>query len=158
FHRIDYGNMEMHVVIDDPGAFTKPWTINRTTTLEPAFEMTEYVCNENNQDPGHLDVTLGKGHENPKTLKNGVPPVQARKAPNPPSGATPRTADGKVDFSGVWAPGGISLSNDPSYTPAFKKIYDERKANKQKDDPEKFCLPNGAVRINPLPYKIVQRS
>src|SRR5204863_4561740 len=41
--------------------------------------------------------------------------------------------------------------------PWAKKIYDERKANKGKDDPERFCLPDGAVRINPLPYKIVQR-
>jgi len=39
-----------------------------------------------------------------------------------------------------------------------KKTYDERKANKGKDDPEKFCLPNGAVRANPLPYKIVAGS
>jgi len=37
-----------------------------------------------------------------------------------------------------------------------KKIYDEHKAKKGADDPERLCLPNGAVRINPLPYKIVQ--
>src|SRR5262249_2855469 len=90
-------------------------------------------------------------------LKNGVPPVQAKKAPTPPSGPTPRLADGKVDLQGVWVPTTTTLPGDPSYTPAYKKIYDERKASKQKDDPEKFCLPNGAVRINPLPYKIVQR-
>jgi len=30
-------------------------------------------------------------------------------------------------------------------------------ANSGKDDPERVCLPNGAVRVNPLPYKIVQR-
>jgi len=62
-----------------------------------------------------------------------------------------------VDFSGVWVPTSILLPGDPSYQPWAKKIYDERKANKGKDDPERFCLPNGAVRINPLPYKIVQR-
>ena len=57
FHRIDYGNMEMQVTIDDPGVL--PETVgacNRTTTLETGFEMTEYVCNENNQDPAHLDA------------------------------------------------------------------------------------------------------
>ena len=26
FHRIDFGNMEMKVTIDDPGVFTKPWS------------------------------------------------------------------------------------------------------------------------------------
>src|ERR1700724_165823 len=142
FHRIDYGNMEMKVTIEDPGVFTKPWVINRTTTLETDFDMTEYVCNENNQDPGHLDATLGSGGAQNKRLVNGVPPVQAKKAPTPPSGPTPRNTDtGTVDLSGVWVPGSTLLPSDPSYTPAFKKIYDEQKANKGKDDPEKFCLP-----------------
>jgi len=161
FHRIDYGNMEMQVTIDDPGALSKPWVINRTTTLEPNFEMTEYVCNENNQDPEHLDATLKEAaaSTSKKTVdrSKGVPPPQPRKAPTPPSGTTPRTQDGKVDFSGVWAPGSTLLPGDPSFQPAAKKLYDERKANKGKDDPERLCLPNGAVRINPLPYKIVQR-
>jgi hypothetical protein len=145
------------VTIEDPGVFTKPWVINRTTNLETDFDMTEYVCNENNQDPEHLNATIGsKDHE--KRLANGVPPVQAKKAPAPPAGPTPRMADtGKVDLSGVWVPTSTRLPGDPSYQPAFKKIYDERKASKGKDDPEKFCLPNGAVRLNPLPYKIVQR-
>jgi hypothetical protein len=62
-----------------------------------------------------------------------------------------------VDFSGVWVPGSTLLPGDPSYQPWAKKIYDERKANMGKDDPERVCLPNGAVRVNPLPYKIVQR-
>jgi len=162
FHRIDYGNMEMQVTIDDPGALDGPWVIHRTTTLEPSFDMTEYVCNENNQDPDHLHAITNTSESvvgiQSKRLKDGVPPPQAKKAPTPPSGATPRTRDGKVDLSGVWAPPvSINLPGDPSYTPAYKKIYDERKANKGKDDPERFCLPNGAVRLNALPYKIVQR-
>jgi hypothetical protein len=152
--------MEMKVVIEDPGVFTRPWTINRTTTLETAFDMTEYVCNENNQDPGHLNATIATPTAGSENLDKGklqnVPPVQAKKAPAPPSGPTPRL-DGKVDLSGLWVPTSTVLPSDPSYQPAFKKIYDERKANKQKDDPERVCLPNGAVRINPLPYKIAQR-
>jgi hypothetical protein len=88
--------------------------------------------------------------------KKGVPPVVARKPPAPPSGPTPRAEDGKVDLSGVWVPENILLPGDPSYQPWAKKLYEERKANKGKDDPERLCLPNGAVRLNPLPYKIVQ--
>jgi hypothetical protein len=160
FHRVDYGNMEMDVTIDDPGVFTKPWTFHRTTTLEPKFEMTEYVCNENNQDPGHLDATVSTptpgSEELDKRKLNGVTPPPARKPPTPPSGPTPRAEDGKVDLSGVWVPTSTLLPSDPSYQPWAKKIYDERKANKGKDDPERFCLPDGAVRVNPLPYKIVQ--
>ena len=154
FHRIDYGNMEMDVTIEDPGVFTKPWNFHRTTTLEPSFEMTEYVCNENNQDPAHLNATYNL---DAKRLKDGVPPPRARKAPAPPSGPAPKAENGKADLSGVWVPVSAVLPSDPSYTPEYKKIYDERKANKGKDDPERLCLPNGAVRINPLPYKIVQR-
>src|ERR1700683_5289051 len=60
FHRRDFGNLEMKVIIEDPGALTMPWVINRTSTLETDFEMTEYVCNENNQDPAHLDAGIGK--------------------------------------------------------------------------------------------------
>ena len=158
FHRIDYGNMEMDVTIDDPGVFTKPWTFHRTTTLDPSFEMTEYVCDENNQDPGHLNAAYKlEGSAEAARLADGVPPPKARKAPKPPSGPTPRAEDGKVDLSGVWVPKGTGLSSDPSYTPEFQKLYAERKANKGKDDPERLCLPDGAVRINPLPYKIVQR-
>jgi hypothetical protein len=161
FHRIDYGNMEMDVTIEDPGAFTKPWTFHRTTTLEPSFEMTEYVCNENNQDPGHLNE--GWKLENPDVafpaaLKDGVPPPRPRTAPAPPSGPAPRTEDGKADLSGVWVPTSTTLPGDPSYKPEFRKIYEERKAAKSKDDPERKCLPDGAVRLNPLPYKIAQRK
>jgi hypothetical protein len=157
FHRTDFGDMEMKVTIEDPGVLNGPWVINRTTTLETDFEMTEYVCNENNQDPGHLDATLENGGSGKaKDKSKGVPPVVAKKAPAPPSGAAPRTVDGKVDFSGVWVPANINLPGDPSYQPAFKKIYDERKADKGKNDPERLCLPDGAVRLNPLPYKIVQ--
>jgi hypothetical protein len=88
--------------------------------------------------------------------KNGVPPVVARKPPAPPKGPAPRAEDGKVDLSGVWVPDSTLLPGDPSYQPWAQKLYEERKANKGKDDPERFCLPNGAVRVNPLPYKIVQ--
>lgn len=162
FHRTDFGDMEMKDTIEDPGTFTKPWVINRTTTLETGFEMTEYVCNENNQDPGHLDAiiatpTAGSEDLDKKKLTQ-VPALQAKKAPAPPSGATPHTEYGKVDFSGVWVPGSTLLPSDPSYQPAAKAVYEARKADKNKIDPERICLPDGAVRINPLPYKIVQRQ
>jgi hypothetical protein len=88
--------------------------------------------------------------------KKGVPPVVARKPPAPPSGPAPKAEDGKVDLSGVWVPDNVLLPGDPSYQPWAKKLYDERKASKGKDDPERLCLPDGAVRLNPLPYKIVQ--
>ncbi|MBV9742709.1 MAG: hypothetical protein JO099_03015, partial [Acidobacteriia bacterium] len=157
FHRIDYGNMEMDVTIEDPGVFTKPLSFHRTTTLEPNFEMTEYVCNENNQDPGHLDSAYKLDSSTARRKAEGVDPPPAKKAPAPPAGPAPRAEDGRVDLSGVWVPTSINLPSDPAYRPEFQKIYDERKANKGRGDPERFCLPDGAVRVDPQPYKIVQR-
>jgi hypothetical protein len=155
FHRVDYGNLDEKVTIDDPGAYTKPWSQDRLISLDPKLEMTDYVCNENNQDPGHIDAAHGKQE---KELPNGVPTPAAKRPPPPPSGPTPHAADGKVDLSGVWVlSGSPNLPSDPSYQPWAKKIYDQRKADKQKGDPEKFCLPDGPVRVTRLPYQIVQR-
>jgi hypothetical protein len=78
-------------------------------------------------------------------------PAQAQKQQNP------GTVDGKVDLSGVWVlSGSTRLPSDPSYQPEAMKLYNERKSDGGKDDPEKRCLPDGVVRVTSLPYKIVQ--
>src|ERR1700730_7402999 len=72
-------------------------------------------------------------------------------------GPVPRTSEGKVDLGGVWIiSDSTDLPTDPAYLSAMQKLYAERKASGAKGDPEKLCLPNGVVRIEPLPYKIVQ--
>jgi hypothetical protein len=92
-----------------------------------------------------------------KGFPNGVPPVKARKPPTPPSGPTPKTPEGKTDFTGVWVlQGSTTISAEPSYQPWAQKLYADRKAAKGKGDPESFCLPDGAVRVTALPYKFVQ--
>jgi len=81
-------------------------------------------------------------------------PVQGQSAKK--DGPAPRASDGKMDLSGVWIiSGSTDLPSDPEYVPAMQKIYENRKLS-GKGDPEKLCLPNGVVRIEPLPYKIVQ--
>jgi hypothetical protein len=86
-----------------------------------------------------------------------VTPPAARKAPPPPSGPAPHIPDGTADLSGVWVlSGSTNLPGEPSYQPWAQKLYEERKANKGKDDPSAYCLPNGLVRVTPFPYKIVQ--
>jgi hypothetical protein len=54
FHRPDVGHLDIRVTIDDPKAYTKPWTVNLPLTLLPDTELLEYVCNENNKDLEHL--------------------------------------------------------------------------------------------------------
>lgn len=54
FRRTNFGNMEVRATIDDPKAFTKPWT---TTTqkmhLLLGTEILEFSCNENEKDVQH---------------------------------------------------------------------------------------------------------
>ena len=54
FRRPDLGHLEMDVTFDDPGTFTKPWTMKTVSDLAQGEEVQEVICNENNQDPGHL--------------------------------------------------------------------------------------------------------
>ena len=54
FHRKDFGNMDVEVTIDDPKAYTKPWTVTLPFRLLPDTELLEYICSENNKDLEHL--------------------------------------------------------------------------------------------------------
>jgi hypothetical protein len=54
FRRTSVGNLEVRAVIDDPGAYTKPWTTNtRKMHLMLNTEILEYICNENEKDLQH---------------------------------------------------------------------------------------------------------
>src|SRR5215831_3849106 len=70
----------------------------------------------------------------------------------PATGPAPRTADGKVDLTGVWDPG-LSFANlgQVPLQPWADTLYKERRANLSKDDPEGHCLPAGVPRISPFP-------
>ena len=54
FTRRDFGHINLQITIDDPKAYTKPWTVSYPLTLMPDTELLEYVCNENNVDVKHL--------------------------------------------------------------------------------------------------------
>lgn len=47
YRRTDFGHLEIHVTIEDPGAFTKPWNKNLNWDLAPQEELLEYVCENN---------------------------------------------------------------------------------------------------------------
>ena len=48
--RVDEGHMTVEVTIEDPGAYTKPFTVKFNARLSnPGDEIIEYICQENNQ-------------------------------------------------------------------------------------------------------------
>ena len=54
FHRPDYGSMEIEMTVDDPKAYTKPWTAKVTLALQLDSDLLEYVCLEGERDAVHM--------------------------------------------------------------------------------------------------------
>jgi hypothetical protein len=52
FRRRDFGHLEIQLTIDDPKAYTKPWTLTMQFQLMPDTELIEDVC-ENEKDAQH---------------------------------------------------------------------------------------------------------
>ena len=59
YTRADLGTLNIQTVIDDPGDYTKPFTLNFTASLRPNEELMEYICQENQQDAQHLQGPAG---------------------------------------------------------------------------------------------------
>jgi len=54
FQRHDFGHMDILLTLDDPKAYTKPWTVKEDVRLIPDTELLEYICVENEKDYEHL--------------------------------------------------------------------------------------------------------
>jgi hypothetical protein len=57
--RLSPTKLEDQFVVEDPVAFTRPWRVVRTYDLKPDWQITEYVCEENNRNPINADGTTG---------------------------------------------------------------------------------------------------
>jgi hypothetical protein len=53
FRRPDFGHMEVKLTIDDPKAYTKPWTATIGWEYFPDTELLDWVC-ENERDTAHM--------------------------------------------------------------------------------------------------------
>jgi hypothetical protein len=54
YRRRNFGSMEIQITIDDPKAYTKPWTVTEEARLLTSGDLYEFICNENNLDLEHL--------------------------------------------------------------------------------------------------------
>ncbi|HVZ23614.1 MAG TPA: hypothetical protein VG871_21220 [Vicinamibacterales bacterium] len=54
FHRVTYGRLEIDVTIDDPKAYTHPWTVRVNQRLLPDQQLIEFICNENERSSRHF--------------------------------------------------------------------------------------------------------
>jgi len=53
FRRINYGNLEIEITIDDPKAYTKPWTMTVKQAIRLNTDLLEGFC-DNEKDQTHM--------------------------------------------------------------------------------------------------------
>ena len=53
FRRVNFGRLEIDITIDDPKAYTRPWTVRVNQRLAAGDELIEFVCNENERSSKH---------------------------------------------------------------------------------------------------------
>lgn len=75
FQRRDFGHIDLQQTFEDPGVYSKPWTVNVKVDFVPDTEMLEYVCNENEKDHARL---IGKASDEKKNAVKVARQVLAR--------------------------------------------------------------------------------
>jgi len=53
FRRLNYGTMEIEFTVDDPKAYTKPWTVKIKQFIALNTELMDFFCMENEKDAPH---------------------------------------------------------------------------------------------------------
>jgi hypothetical protein len=54
YKRVNFGRLEIEITIDDPKAYTKPWSVKINHDIAVDTPMIDYFCNENEKDVPHL--------------------------------------------------------------------------------------------------------
>ena len=54
FQRVNYGKLTVTITVDDPKAYTAPWTATLNQFLVLDTDLLDYVCQENEKDVPHL--------------------------------------------------------------------------------------------------------
>jgi hypothetical protein len=53
FRRPNYGTLTIDITVDDPKAYTRPWSVSLTQRLMVDNEMLEFICLENERSSTH---------------------------------------------------------------------------------------------------------
>ena len=54
FRRVSFGRLEIDATIDDPKAYTRPWTVTLVQRIVPDTDLLDYHCNDNEKDTAHM--------------------------------------------------------------------------------------------------------
>jgi hypothetical protein len=74
YQRRNFGNLDLEITYQDPGAYARPWTVAVRAELAADTELIEYVCNEERSDMAHW---VGKASDEAKSEVR-VPPTILR--------------------------------------------------------------------------------
>jgi hypothetical protein len=61
YTRVDKDRIDYEVTMDDPKVLTRPWTLKNSLMLREGTRLQEYICAENNLDPGRYEQLLKDG-------------------------------------------------------------------------------------------------
>lgn len=54
FRRPTYGTLDVEITVNDPRAYTRPWTVRVNQKIMLDQEPIEFICNENERDTPHF--------------------------------------------------------------------------------------------------------
>ena len=54
FRRVSFGKLEIEITLDDPKAYTAPWTVKLNHTIKLDTDLLDYICMENEKDMSRL--------------------------------------------------------------------------------------------------------
>jgi hypothetical protein len=78
FSRPDKNTLRYEARIDDPGAYTRPFSVAWDISWRPNAELSEYICQENNQYLNRLTDDFGQPVFGPKPQPGQAPPARRR--------------------------------------------------------------------------------
>jgi hypothetical protein len=61
YTRVDKDRIDYEVTMDDPKVLTRPWTLKNSLMLREGTRLQEYICAENNLDPGRCEKLIKDG-------------------------------------------------------------------------------------------------